>query len=423
MAKPSKKRLNINATQTKYLLSKLGIDNIEKINITILNQLKENLKELTDSRQKYKTTFKIWDIVICVILADFSDSANEWDDIVDFVEAKYDFLKSFLQMTGGIPSAQTYERVMSLINHYELEKILNNFFFNFFVKAFLNKDILNFDGRVSRNSSRKETEYSKYEVRPLNVLSAYSNNYGICVASEMIDEKSNEIHAIPDLIERLNIKDVIVTWDALNTQKANVKCVIDNFGDYVVPIKGNQGNFYDNLKLYFDDKKLEQIEAGNTQSSYLKEVEKSHSSLITYEYFQTSDINWYFDKDNWADLKTISLVKKTIVQNGNTTIECRYYISSLNVNIREFSNAIRSHWSVENKLHWHLDFTFREDNNRTANKNALMNLQLINKFCLSILEKVKPFYNNISLKRIRNIISLDFEKEFINLICYFMLAS
>ena len=110
--------------------------------------------------------------------------------------------------------------------------------------------------------------------------------------------------------------------------------------------------------------------------------------------------------------------KKTIIKNGQTTVEKRYYISSLNVDIQLFSSAIRNHWSVENKLHWHLDFTFREDKNTTVNKNALINLQLVNKFVLAILNKVKPFYNNKSLRRIRNIFSIAFEQEFINLLCY-----
>lgn len=422
MTKTNNKKLNINTQQKKFLLNKLGISNIEMIDVTILKQLKENLKDLTDPRDKDKTKFKMWDIVICVILADFANYANDWDEVVDFVHSKYSWLRNFLQLTGGIPSSQTYERVMSLIDSKHLECILNHFFVNIFYKAFLNKDIISIDGRVSRGSSRNKTDYLKEDIKPLNVLSAYSNNYGMCLASQMIDDKTNEIPNIPVILQRLNLKDVIVTWDALNTQKDNVKCVIDDGGDYVVPIKGNQGNFYNDLQIYFNDKKLEQIIAGNLNSSYMKEVEKSHSSLILYEYFQTSDVNWYFDKENWSGLKTIGLVKKTITKNGVTNIEIRYYISSLEVNIRDFSNAIRKHWSVENKLHWHLDLTFKEDSNKTVNKKALMNLQLVNKFCLSILDKVKPFYNNISLKRIRNLLSLDFENEFINLICYLTLA-
>lgn len=324
-------------------------------------------------------------------------------------------------MSGGIPTRQTIERVMSLIDSKELENILTSFFITITSLNSNEKDIINLDGRVDKSSARNKTFYND-KANPLNSLNAYSNNYGICLASEMIDDKTNEIPTVKEILKRFSIKDVIVTWDALNTQTENVKEVISMNGDYVVPIKGNQGNFFEDLKLYFDDKKLETIIAGNTKSAYLKINEKSHSSIITYEYFQTNDVNWYFDRDKWAGLKTIGLVKKTIEKDKETTVEFRYYISSLDLNILEFSRAIRNHWSVENKLHWHLDFTFREDDNTTANKKALFNLQLVNKFCLGVLNKVKPFYNNISLQRIRKIMMASYEEEFINLILYLSLS-
>ena len=120
-------------------------------------------------------------------------------------------------------------------------------------------------------------------------------------------------------------------------------------------------------------------------------------------------------------IKKYRSCKKTIEKNGEITTEYRY-IASIYLNITEFANAIRNHWSVENKLHWHLDFTFREDKNTTKNKNALMNLQIVNKFTLAILNKVKPFYENISLKRIRKIISYNFEKNFETLLLYLACA-
>lgn len=421
MAKPVKKRLNITNVQKKYLFKILGIDKIEDIDIAILKRLKEKIKKLTDVRQKGKICYKLWDIVMCVIIANFT-GIESWDDIVDFVVFKYDWLRKFLKMTGGIPDAQTYERVISLIDSRELEDMLTDFFFEITQDNSQEEEMLNIDGRVSRGSSRSTTNYRKEKTKPLNVLSVYSNKYGICLASEKIDDKTNEIPTIPIILERLNIKGVIITWDALNTQKENIKCVIDKLGDYVVPVKGNHETFYKDLELYFDEKKIETIIAGNTATAYLRIEEKSHSSFITYEYFQTSDVDWYYDKESWKGLKSIGLVRKTIVKNNQTKVEMRYYISSLNVDIKNFSNAIRNQWSVENKLHWHLDFTFREDKNTTANKQALMNLQLINKFCLAILERVKPFYNNISLRRIRNKTTLDVEKEFANILCYLLLS-
>ena len=415
------KRLNITNIEQKFLLRKFGINNIEDIDIAVLQQLKENLKSLTDPRQQSKISYKIWDIVICVILANLTN-ISDWEDIPTFVESKKEFLKKFLKLTGGVPHYITYERVFCIIDPKELETILNTFISNIIFNVCIEKDIINIDGRVSCGSSRNETNYNE-KIKPLNVLNAYSNNYGICLASEMIEEKTNEISTIPVILERLKISDTIITWDALNTQKANVEVIKNKKGDYVVPIKKNHPNFNADLELYFDEEIQEQIIAGKSNSSYLKQEEKSHSCFITYEYFQTSDIKWYQEYKEWKGLNTFGMVKKTIIKDYETKVEKRYYISSLNVDINLFSKAIRNHWNVENKLHWHLDFTFREDKNTTVNKTALMNLQIINKFCLAILSKAKSYYNNVSLKKIRYKLSLDFEQEFINLLCYLALSN
>lgn len=420
MARPSKRRFELEIRQINYIKKLLGIDKIEDVDKAAMKRLKNNLKKIKDVRVKGKTKFKIWDMIICSILAVLFGS-QDWEDIHDFVNNHYEWLREFLLLTGGIPCAKTYERVFSIINPSELENILNDFIMSFNIKSNLEKDIINLDGRVSKGSSRQETKYQD-KIKPLNVLNAYSNKYGICLASEMIEEKSNEIPTIPEILKRFKVKGNIITWDALNTQTDNVKAVVGLKGDYVIPIKGNQGNFYNDLIDYFDEKKLEAIKAGNSKSAYLDYYEKRGCQSIHYEYYQTTDVNWYFDKLKWEKLNSIGVVKKTIDNGKEIKIEMRYYISSLFCDIDLFSKAIRNHWSVENKLHWHLDFTFKQDSNTTSNKMALMNLELINKFCLAILNRVKPFYNNISLKRIRKIISYNFEKSLINLMCYLSLS-
>ena len=419
MAKPSKKRFELSIREVNYIKKQLGITKIEDVDKAAMKRLKEKLKTLTDSRIKKKTKFKIWDIIICTILAVLFN-ANDWEDVHDFVEEHYKWLREFLLMTGGIPCTKTYERVFAIIDSKELETIFTEFLLTISLSS-TDNDIINLDGRVNRGSSRNETSYND-KVKPLNVLNAYSNKYGICLASEQIDDKTNEITAIPDILKRFDVKGNVITWDALNTQTDNVEAVVSLKGDYVVPIKGNQGNFYNDLILYFDEKKLEMIKAGQTGTAYLDYKEKRGETLIHYEYYQTEDVKWYFDRKKWKKLNSIGLVKKTIETSQETKVEYRYYISSLFLNIELFSKAIKNHWSVENKLHWHLDFTFKQDDNTTVNKKALMNLELVKKFCLGILNKVKPFYNNISLRRIRKILSYNFEKGLVDIMCYLSLA-
>lgn len=382
---------------------------IEKIKKEKLVMLKENLKEIKDPRQKNKTTYKIWDIVVVVILAVLSD-CNEWAEIEDFAKDKKDFLKSFLKLTGGIPSAKTYERVISMIDSNSLNQIFVKFVKD--IHACYNKnfkDVFSFDGKVDKGSSRKESMYGE-KIKPLNVLNVYSDKLEMCIEQEIIEDKTNEITSIPDVIDRLNLNGVICTWDALNTQKNIVKAVISKKGDYCAALKGNQGTFYEDVKDYFDEDKLLLIESGYN-GSYLKSIEKSHGEIIKYEYFQTEDVKWYSEYKNWEKLRSIGLVRKTITKaDGSTVVEKRYYISSLFLDIQTFSYVIRNHWNVENKLHWHMDFTFKSDANTTVNKRALFNLQIIKKFSLKLLNEYKKEKNK-SLKRIRKDIARNPEKE------------
>lgn len=381
---------------------------IDKLDKNSIIEFKEEMKKLTDTRQKSKKVYKIWDIVVTAFISVLANQ-NTWEEIHTFVELKYDFFKQFLKMSGGVPSAKTYERVFAIIRPQELEDICVLFTMKV-LKIFSSKrDILSIDGKVDRASARNENELHE-KIKNLNVLNVYSDNYKMCIASEMIEDKTNEITTIPAILKRVNAKGAIVTWDALNTQKSNVSAVIDAKADYVVALKSNHQLFYDDLVLYFDDKKLDTIKASTLGTCYSINCEKTNSSIVTYEYFQTEDIKWYSDYKAWDKLHSFGLVKKTIIKNGKTTIEKRYYISSLFNDIFTFSKAIRNHWNVENKLHWQLDYTFLADKNTTANKNALFNLQIIKKIALAMIKDAQDVYHT-SLSGIRNRIVINFEQE------------
>ena len=386
---------------------------IEEIEVEKLKELKVKTMMLNDERQKGKIIYKIWDIVVVVILAVLAD-CNEWEEIADYAKDEKDFLKTFLKLTGGIPSAKTYERVISMIDSHELNKIFVEFIKDIqFMEDIYFKDILSFDGKVDKGSARNKG-YIVEETKPLNVLNVYSDKLQMCIEQEMIEEKTNEITAIPKIIERLDLRNVICTWDALNTQKENIKAVITKGGDYCVALKANQANFYKDVQDYFDGDRLMIIESGY-EGGYQLTREKSHEAVITYEYYQTEKVKWYADCEKWEGLKSIGLVRKTIEKSdGSKVEEKRYYISSLLLDINIFSDAIRKHWNVENKLHWQMDFTFKSDDNTTMNKKALFNLQIIKKFCLTILNEIKKVKNK-SLKRIRKDISRNVEKETIEI--------
>ena len=398
----------MNFKDIQKLKDSLNID-VTKAEKHELIKLKNKAKTLKDTRVKKKCTYKLWDIV-CVIILSVLSNCNEWEEIYYFAKTHKKWLKSFLKLTGGIPKPSTYERIMAIIDSHELNNICVEFMFRL-IKIPLNPqyDFYHFDGKVDKSSGRK-TNAKNEIIKNLNVLNVYSDLLSMCIDQEIIEEKTNEITAIPDVIKRLNIKGVICTWDALNTQKNTVKAVVEGKGDYVGALKGNQGTFYQDVIDYFDEDRLLIIESGY-EGAYKKEIEKSHSQVITYEYYQTEKIEWYADVKEWKGLKSIGLVVKTSEnKRGEKVVEKRYYISSLLLDIYNFSRAIRNHWNVENKLHWQLDFTFKADENTTMNKRALLNLQIIKKFALNILNLVKEEYK-CSLKKIRFQIGLNAPEE------------
>lgn len=399
MSKYSKKMADLKKLDKKY----------DKLGINSLKIFKEKLKNLQDERQKAKCTYKIWDVVTYVFIATLSGQ-DTWEDIHDFVESKYDFFRSFLLMTGGVPNAKTISRIFSKLKPESLEYYVK-VFFDDCIKTNDNycRDVLALDGKQDNGSGRNANEI-RAAVENLNVLNVYSNNDNFCIGSMMIADKSNEIPAGPKLLKLLNIKDAIVTSDALNTQKKTAEAIIQGGADYVLALKKNHHTFYDELELYFNDKKIESMRASEGNRSYKKEISKESAGVITREYFHTEDISWFQDSNEWTDLRSFGLVIKTIEKGGKTVIEKRYYISSLLLDVVSLANAIRKHWGVEGKLHFHLDVTFNLDKNTTMNKTALMNLGPVKKLCIPMIKKGADKYE-ISSRRMRNLLSFDFENQ------------
>ena len=240
-------------------------------------------------------------------------------------------------------------------------------------------------------------------------MSIYSHNYGVSLVQDYIEDKSNEIPMGPELIKKLDLTNCILTADALNTQKETATAIKEAHGDYVLALKKNQKTFYDDVKDYLDDiNVLKELE----KASYYEEKEKSHSKLITRKYYMTSNISWLNNREKWDNLKSIGVEKKIIesIQTGEVKEENRYFIISFEDDISTFADTVRKHWGVENNLHAPLDIVFKEDVNRTLEKNGGRNLGILKRICLAVLKFVQTYYN-LSLNKIRFLLSIDFEKE------------
>ncbi len=387
----------------------------EELNTEILKALSKKFLYLSDERDSRYEIHEVNDIVIITFLGLLA-RCDEWEEIHMFAVEHYEWLKTFLNLNYGLPSKSTIMRVMAMVDSKELENICVNFILEktSIIEKKLHlenkRDILALDGKVCNGSSRNSSKDGK--VKSVQAMSAYSNKYDMTLATEFIDEKTNEIPTVPIILSRLDLTNTIITFDALNTQKDTLQYITKNHGDYVAPVKGNQGTLYQDLIDYFNMDELKK------QANYFMETEKNHSQIETRKYYLISDVEWISYKKEWANLTSIGIIEKRCenISTGEVIEEIRYYITSLYDNeIKEFAESIRNEWAIENNLHWHLDFTFKEDKNLVSQKKAQQNLNILRKLSLNILKIAQPSYR-LSLKNICLKLCMNFESEILKIL-------
>ena len=384
--------------------------NFDNLNEKGIKDMITIIRKQEDKRYKPNTRHKMEDIILITLFAVLA-KCDEWTEIESFANKKEKWLRKYLELPNGIPSHDTIQRVISILNPQTLYSDTINYLIGKMDKLTSKDecDIFSMDGKVSKESSRSK-ESSK-EVKPVNTMSIYSNNYGISLVQDFIEEKSNEIPMAPELLKKLKLNGCVVTADALNTQVETIKAILTGKADYCLPIKENQKLTYNEIKEYFLDKEL--LEKAKN-SNYKKTTEKEHNGVITREYYMTDDIKWMNKKEKWPGLKSIGLARNIIERNGKVITEDRFYIVSFADDIELFSKSVRSEWGVENNLHAPLDIVFREDANKTLEKNGARNLGIIRRIALALLKFVQTYYN-ISLNLIRTNIAFDFENEIENI--------
>jgi len=360
-----------------------------------MEELVKYLKFVNDERQEHKVQHKIYDIIMLVFLAKLSN-ADEWTEFELFGKLHEAFLKKYLELPNGIPSHDTIQRVFGMIDSHYLEVFQQKF------AEVMNsgegvkiKRILGIDGKTQCGNKNRNQE------RANHILSVVDDN-GFCFGQELVDEKSNEITAIPVLLDKINIKGHIITTDAMGCQREIVEKIKNKRADYVLALKGNQGTFHEDVKQYFSDEKL------LSKAKYTKTIEKARGGIEIREYWQTDDIDWLSNKKDWKGLKSIAMTRNTVEKDGKTTVEQRYFISSLPIDVKEVARAIRGHWMIES-YHWHLDVTFKEDANKTIDKQAAYNLNIITKMALNVL-KIYDMGRKMSMKLKRFAICTNPEK-------------
>lgn len=341
------------------------------------------LETIKDPRVNRTQDHKLIDILVIGVCSMICGGAG-FTDMETFGQAQQTWLNGFLELPNGIPSHDTFNRVFSAIK----PKLFMDSFIRW-TQALcpaLGAEIVAIDGKALRRAHNKEAAIPY-------VVSAWASQNGLTLGQIQVDEKSNEITAIPKLLRVLDLAGCIVTIDAMGCQRNMAKEIIEADADYVLSLKGNQGTAEKEVRAYFDD--LIPVDASlpppptHPQLDYLQTVDGDHGRVETRRYWISDDIGWFQDKDRWEGLRGIGMVESVREVGGARAYERRCFLVSLDRNVRRFARACRSHWGVENPLHWVLDVTFREDDSRARSGHAPENLAALRRLALNLLKSEK----------------------------------
>jgi predicted transposase YbfD/YdcC len=346
----------------------------------------EHFKDLPDprvNRTKDHALIDVMVIAVCTMLC----GGESFNDMEDFGKAKEEWFRTFLSLTNGIPSHDTFNRVFAALDP---RKFLDCFLsWTQSLRQAVQREIVALDGKALRRALNKK-EALKY------VVSAWAESNGLVLGQLKVADKSNEITAVPELLRVLELSGCIVTLDAMGCQKKIAREIIEADADYVLALKGNQETVHDEVKSFLEQTIAEHL-APRRRGVKLSEaaaslvccqtVEKDHGRLEIRRYYQSGHLGWFADLDKWEGLRSVGAVESIREVDGKKTVEWRYYLASLPPDAQLFARAVRSHWGVENKVHWVMDVIFREDQSRARAGYAAENLATLRRLALNMLRK------------------------------------
>jgi predicted transposase YbfD/YdcC len=350
----------------------------------------EKVGEIKDPRVERTKLHSLKDILVIAVCGTIC-GADNWEDIAEFGEAKREWFASFLELQNGIPSHDTFRRVFILLDNIELKTLFAEWINS--VVSLSEGTLVNIDGKTLCGS--KEPLKNK---KALNIVSAWAAEQSVVLGQVRCAEKSNEITAIPELLKILDLKGCIVTIDAMGCQTEIVKEIAEKEADYVIALKGNQGNLHRDIKDYLDWG--ERIGFKEIKYDYHQTLEKGHGRIEGRRCWVTEEISWLEGKEKWKNLKSIVMVEAIREVIGKEkTVERRYFISSLEADAKLGLKCVRGHWAIENNLHWCLDIGFREDANQVREAKSAENLATLRHIGINLLKQEKSCKRGIEGKR------------------------
>ena len=353
--------------------------------------LVECLRRIEDPRMEGKNAHSLVDVLVIAISAIIC-GAEHWTEMEAFGKCKKTWFSSFLKLPNGIPSHDTFSRVFAAIDPKQLRQCYADWIQGFMKGVDVQHICL--DGKTVRGS-----RHAPDNKRAVHMISAYARESGLVLTQEKVDEKSNEITALPDILRRLTLAGTTVSIDAMGCQKEIAKQIKEQGGEYVLSLKGNQGKLAQEVERHFecaerDGFVLLEHDAHTT-------LDSGHGRVETRRYDVVGDANWLDPKNQWGGLAAVGRVVSERVSkvDGAKSREARYYILSKRLKAEEFAKASRSHWGIENSLHWILDVAFNEDACRVHAGYAAENFTVLRHIALGLLKQGTSVKRGIKTRR------------------------
>jgi predicted transposase YbfD/YdcC len=357
-----------------------------------LEVIEEYFSKVNDPRRDRTKDHKLIDIIaiaICAVIC----GAEGWTDIELFGNSKLHWLATFLELPNGIPSHDTFGRVFSLIDAQQFQLAFYEWVWA--VNDIIQGQVINIDGKCLRGSDDQ-----RLGKRAIYMVSAWAVENELVLGQRKVDEKSNEITAIPELLKMLALSGCIVTIDAMGTQTTIAKTIREANADYILSVKENQGHLFEDIATLFAVDQAQNFKYASLE--YKKTVNKGHGRIEVRECWSTSNpeyLQLIRGLENWAGLQSIAMVVCTRIIDSKESKDVRYYISSLLSNAEQILQAVRKHWSIENKLHWILDVALNEDRSRVRKDQAPENFAVLRHIALNLLKQEKTAKGGIHAKQ------------------------
>jgi len=349
----------------------------------------KHLKDPRIDRSKQHGLLEVVFLTLCGIIS----GCEGWIDIEDYGKGHLTLLRKYLPYKNGIPSDDTLRRFFRAVDSTQLSKCFVSWIRSIVKQEHLNDSVISVDGKTLRGS----TDGSK---AALHMVSAFATDLRLVLCQQKVYEKSNEITAIPDLLDMLDLRGTIITIDAMGTQKAIAKKIQDRGGDYILALKKNQGNMYEEVETFFTLEKKDNFK--DVQVDIFSTLEKGHGRIEKRICTVTDVSNYVSKKHDWLGLKSIVCIESEREIKGKVSKETRLFISSLEIDAKRILAAVRSHWAIENSVHWVLDMSFGEDQSKIRKENAPANMAVIRHFALNFLNNAKAAFNSrTSIRRMR----------------------